>query len=317
MASTRTALFSRNQRGGVFTVDDVADHPGDIFFVDSTNSAASDSATFGNNPIDRPLATIDYAIGLCTASKGDVIYVMPGHVEALSTSDITVDIEGISIIGLGMGDLKPTITFGDTTDEINVTADNVLLKNLRCVSGVNNLAHFIDNDAQYLHVEDCDFITSSALEAYAFINHATTKDYLWITRCRAEQPSDPEGTNGGAGTGFLYCIDSGYIFIKDCVVLGNFETAIIHNDTTKCFELVIDGCTFNQDLADGLHIVLEADSTGAMTNSNGRNINATDVTEAKILGTIGTMFWVDGNSFFGNDSGGGGQLQVAGSTATT
>ena len=76
----RTALFSRHQPGGVFTVSDIVDHPGDIFFVDSGAATAADSAGAGRSP-DAPFATIDYAIGQCAANNGDVIYVMPGHTD--------------------------------------------------------------------------------------------------------------------------------------------------------------------------------------------------------------------------------------------
>ena len=39
---------------------------------------------------EAPFKTIDYAIASCTANKGDVILVMPGHSESLAT-DIDVD----------------------------------------------------------------------------------------------------------------------------------------------------------------------------------------------------------------------------------
>ena len=100
--TNRTALFSRKQSGGVFTVQEMQDHPGDIWFVDSTASAASDTAGFGKNP-DAPTATIDYAVGLATASKGDVIYVMPGHNETIAAAtSLVIDKIGLSIIGLGV-----------------------------------------------------------------------------------------------------------------------------------------------------------------------------------------------------------------------
>lgn len=126
--TVRTALFSRAQPGGMFTIEDVPDHPGSIFFVDSGHAAASDATGGGRSP-DQPLATIDYAVGLCTASNGDVIYVMPGHSETL-TAVITVDQAGISIIGLGKGNLRPQLTVGGTIDGITVTSDNVLIENL-------------------------------------------------------------------------------------------------------------------------------------------------------------------------------------------
>ena len=74
-----TKLFVRNQPGGLFSIYDSGMCPGDVYYVDSTHASASDGAGFGRNP-DSPFATLDYAVGQCTASKGDLIVVMPGHI---------------------------------------------------------------------------------------------------------------------------------------------------------------------------------------------------------------------------------------------
>ena len=52
---------------------------GSIFFVDSVTGSNGNSGADS----DHPFATIDYAIGKCTANKGDHILVMPGHNEAI------------------------------------------------------------------------------------------------------------------------------------------------------------------------------------------------------------------------------------------
>lgn len=124
--STKTALFSRHQDGGVFTIVNEAQITGEYFWVDSTTG--TDAATNGKNP-DNPLATIDYAIALCTANKGDVILVMPNHAETV-TSAITMDVAGVSIIGMGQGGLRPVITGNGTIDAITVTADNCRIENI-------------------------------------------------------------------------------------------------------------------------------------------------------------------------------------------
>lgn len=125
----RTALFSRHQPGGVFTIADVIDHPGDIWFVDSGAAGKGDTVGHGRNP-DQPFATIDFAIGQCTANKGDVIYVLPGHAETL-TAKIACDVAGVRIIGLGHSDSRPAITVGGAIDGIDITADDVEIENLR------------------------------------------------------------------------------------------------------------------------------------------------------------------------------------------
>ena len=59
--------------------------PGNVFFVQSTHAGAADAAGRGRTP-SQPLATIDYAVGLCTAGQGDLIIVLPGHVETVSAA---------------------------------------------------------------------------------------------------------------------------------------------------------------------------------------------------------------------------------------
>src|SRR3970040_704418 len=114
----RTPLFSRLQPGGVFMITDPGYTPGDTFFVHG--GTGTDGAGYGQNP-DAPVATIDYAIGLCTANKGDVIYVLPGHAETINTAGaIEADKAGISIIGLGNGEDRPGITVGSTLDTATV-----------------------------------------------------------------------------------------------------------------------------------------------------------------------------------------------------
>jgi len=137
--AARTALFSRNQPGGVFTIDDAAEHPGDIYFVDSTHAAATNAVGGGKSP-DKPLATLDYAIGLCTASKGDVIYLMPGHAE--TTTAIALDVAGVRIIGLGWGRIRPTLTADTTAGSLlTVSAANCEIHNVRFVGAASgNLA---------------------------------------------------------------------------------------------------------------------------------------------------------------------------------
>ena len=137
--TSRTALFSRKQVGGVFTIDDLAEHPGDIYFVGSAVTGASDAAGFGKNP-DAPFATLDYAIGQCTENQGDVIYVLPGHAE--TTTAIALDVAGVRIIGLGWGRIRPTLTADTTAGSLlTVSAANCEISNVRFLGAASgNLA---------------------------------------------------------------------------------------------------------------------------------------------------------------------------------
>ena len=158
MAENRTMLFSRKQSGGFFIVDDLAQHPGAIWFVDSGHAAASDAAGFGRTP-DAPFATLDYAVGKCTASQGDVIYAMPGHAEVVSAAaGLALDVAGISIVGLGNGSLQPTVTLDTAnTADVDVDAANVTVENIHFVANFADIAAAIDVNADDFTLRNCRF----------------------------------------------------------------------------------------------------------------------------------------------------------------
>lgn len=131
----RSELFSRKQAGGVFAIAGVDRHPGEILFVHS--GTGTDAAGYGFNP-DAPCASVDYAIGLCTASKGDVIYCMPGHAETVTASSIALDVAGVTVIGLGHGLNRPVFTYGAAAATITVSAANCKWM------GCDFLANFLD-----------------------------------------------------------------------------------------------------------------------------------------------------------------------------
>lgn len=104
---------------------------GNVFFVDDSGSDAHS----GTDPT-QPFATIDYAIGKCTASQGDLIIVMPGHAETVTTA-ITCDVIGVRIVGLGQGRMRPAITPSGAIDAVNVTAASVTIENLRVIGAAS------------------------------------------------------------------------------------------------------------------------------------------------------------------------------------
>jgi hypothetical protein len=112
------ALFSKRQPGGVVVLTD-DDTTGTHFFVDSNSATGADSAGYGRDP-DEPCLTIDYAVGLCTANKGDRINVMPGHTETIAgATGLVVDVAGVQIVGLGYGSEAPLLTFSAAASTIS------------------------------------------------------------------------------------------------------------------------------------------------------------------------------------------------------
>lgn len=163
----RSELFSRKQAGGVFAIAGVDRHPGEILFVHS--GTGTDAAGYGFNP-DAPCATVDYAIGLCTASKGDVIYCMPGHAETVTATSIALDVAGVTIIGLGHGLNRPVFTYGAAAATITVSAANCKWM------GCDFLANFLDVASAFTIGAAKDF----RLEGNTFRATDASKDFLSI-----------------------------------------------------------------------------------------------------------------------------------------
>ena len=150
-------------------------HTGKVFWV--YNGSALQAGQRGGSDqnkgtFDSPFSTIDYAIGQCTANRGDVIFVKPGHTEAVTATSITCDVAGISIVGLGSGSMKPVLTFGATDSAINVTAANCTWQNFRFTAGIGDVVTAVlhATAAQNTRYVDIEFFASST---FNFINGYT------------------------------------------------------------------------------------------------------------------------------------------------
>jgi hypothetical protein len=221
-------------------------HPGEVFWVNGSSVLAK-GAVGGSNGNDgsrlRPFATIDYAIGRCTASRGDIIAVMPGHTEDIAAAaGIALDVAGIAIVGLGSGSLRPKITFSDTASTFAVTAANCSLSNLvfeaavaECVTGFT-----LSAAADGFTCDNCESNEGTAAGTFNFVDLFTL------------------------ATG---CNDLTW---KDCKFVGNdtnndaFITGVAHNG------FVVDNCTMMSNVAQAAATGL-IDSTGNVTEARIKN----------------------------------------------
>lgn len=112
--------------GSDFALDNPSLTRGNRIFVHS--GTGTDATNLGQSP-SGPVATLSYALGLCTASQGDHIYLMEGHAQTLAAAT-TIDKAGVRIFGRGVGTNAPQFTVNFAGDGFNVTADDVLIENL-------------------------------------------------------------------------------------------------------------------------------------------------------------------------------------------
>jgi hypothetical protein len=193
MASTQarfSALFSRRTPGGVYTIADIEQAPGDVWFVDG--ATGSDAAGYGRTP-DAPFDTLSYAFSSDSVTSGDVVYLMPGHTETIGAAgSIAMDIAGVRVVGLGKGSSRPTFTWSATGSTWTIAGANCTVDNVLCTTtGVINVTAGIlvtGADVSILNVEgrdgaaDSQFIdflgfgTGAArglVKAFRFLGHAT------------------------------------------------------------------------------------------------------------------------------------------------
>jgi hypothetical protein len=283
--TNRTALFNRKQPGGVFTVQDMLDHPGDIWFVDSTASAASDTAGFGKNP-DAPVATIDYAVGLATASKGDVIYVMPGHNETITAAtSLVIDKIGLSIIGLGRGMNRPILDFDNTAGSIEMDAASCRLSNIVLRASVASCVVAINVDASDCEIDNCHFTFESTGDEFI-----TCIDLDGFDRCHIHDCTFDTEEAAGASTEAIRIDETDDSIIENNIFRGTWSNAAIINEGALCPRLLIlNNIIYNSDTS-----VYNAIDFGSLSSTGivaGNTITALYATTLSKLIRTGDMTW--------------------------
>lgn len=167
--------------------------PGQVFWVsNATTLLPGQKAGSNGNPgtFAAPFSTLDYAIGRCTANRGDIIFIKPGHAETISSATaLALDVAGVAIVGLGSGTKRPTFTLDTAnTATIAVSADNISVLNCRFVANFLGIAScFTLGAAAYFTLDNCSFTDTSAILNFLAIvttTVSTNSDHLRISNNR-------------------------------------------------------------------------------------------------------------------------------------
>lgn len=160
-------------------------YAGTVYWVDSATGSNGNRGTY-----DRPFASLDYAIGRCTANKGDTIMIKPNHAETITgAGGITADVAGINIIGLGTYNQRPRFLMdAGTTVTFLISAADVLVRNLVFASGHADVATCFNVTGVGASIIECEFVDNVADENFVTPIKATgaanTADGLRIIGCR-------------------------------------------------------------------------------------------------------------------------------------
>src|SRR3990167_5218953 len=220
--------------GGGSKTEDVSQ----TFYVnnDSTNLVeGADRSDFGKTEL-QPLATIDYAIGLCKAGRGDKILVMQGHAETI-TAAITMDVAGVVLEGRGSGANRAQVSCATASiDMLTITAANCVVRNLLFNESTADVTAMVNVAAADVLIEKCQFdlgATDEECITWASGSRLTVKDnYFNVTANGPDRAIEIESTNDG-----LICV--GNIFNGGSAT-NQFDNAAINSGQAHTNALIYD-----------------------------------------------------------------------------
>jgi hypothetical protein len=244
----------------------VLTNPGEVFFVSNAdvlldkNQSVAGVNQAGGGTFQRPFRTLDFAVGQCTASRGDLIILMPGHEETLSSATaLAMDVAGVTVLGLGTGTLRPKFILDTaTTTTVAVSAANVSFKNIIFSANFADIAELFTPTAVNLHLEDCKFTQEATNMNFVEIADTSTTD------------------NEADGLSFLRC---------EWIEPDTATTSLVNVDADVDRLSVVD-CDINLGINGVLACIAEVAAGKDLTNCYIHNNRCTRLVTASAVGLI-------------------------------
>lgn len=270
-------------------------HPGRMFWVYSGSALlpGQRAGSNGNNgTFNAPFATVDYAISQCTASRGDIVMVKPGHSETISAADgFDLDVAGVAVIGLGTGSLIPTFTLSATTSDVNISAANCTMYNLRFEASTSDVVRAIQVTAKDATIKSIYVPDTGATNEILTVVKATSTtdnnaDGLWVEGCRAY----------GTSSAILEFLEfnaqiNGLVFLDNIIVNeGTAAGVAIAGATGKDLKNAYIGWNKTSNKATSGNLFIDSDSTASTGIAENNLIGHADVTGAHDNGLTGMGF---------------------------
>lgn len=227
---------------------------GSTFFVNSVTG----SATGGYAP-DAPAATIAQGLALCTGSKGDTVFVLPGHNENIGDAQLTVDKAGVKIIGLGEGPDRPRIDFDHANASIDITANGVTIENITLLPSVTAVLVAIDVNASVTDTTLRNIESLPGEDGAGVDEFAKTVDIK--AGCTRTRVLNCLFTQHASAAGVISCVAltgaSDLVTIKGCKMwtAGAGLVAPINGDTTLSTRILVEDCVLVTDAEPGIELL--------------------------------------------------------------
>jgi hypothetical protein len=198
------------------------------------------------------------------ANYGDVIICMPGHTESVTAAGtITCDKAGVTVLGVGTGSLRPTITWTTGTGAtITISAANVTFRNMVFNgAGVDAIVAMFTVTGANLWVDECYVVQGDATnQAVLGFSLGTGADGAMFTHNRFQSRT-------AGATAFIQSV----VAIDRLQVVGNVldgdTTAHIRNTTVAWTNALIDSNLF-WCLGSAKLAIVDAAATGFITRNH-------------------------------------------------
>ena len=219
----------------------------------------------------------------CVAGRGDVVMVMPGHLEAIS-ADQSLNVKGLKVIGLGEGDERPRIRYDNAAGSISLDTGGIQLENFRLIASVTATLIGVDvaGDGCVVRKNSLEFDTNA--DDFA-IGIRVTGDRGVI------EENEILGEDTVGPTHGIQLSSSNYTKVRKNYITGQFSNAGISDTAASNGLLIGENFINNQDTAASITIAGTTTSRGIVY----RNMMATSDSTAGGLSAItaGGFRWIE------------------------
>lgn len=152
------------------------------------------------------VASINEGLKRCRSGQSDIVVVLPGHTESVSTADFFPNlVAGAQVVGVAAArsGLMPTLNFTATASTFLLDVANVSLTGIKFTCGIDAVANYVTVSAAGCRIEGCYFQTgtSSSLDVTTPLIVAAGADDLTVYNNTFSGTSTAVNTNAISVTG--------------------------------------------------------------------------------------------------------------------
>lgn len=267
---------------------------GGVLYVGTAAQLSAMNSQTAGGVAGRTFSTINAALAQCVTGRGDVIFVLPGYTETIAVADswstFGAALSDVTIVGMGHGTNRPTITWSATGSTVVIDSNNVSISNmilqLEPTTGTVNVAAPISVSGNGCQITNCRINCGTDANNKVTIGVTVTGNDFVFTG------NQVRGAALATCTTFLRLTGCANPVIQNNdIVAGTTAAAVgpIQELTTACTGVLIDSNFVQNNAASSTACITMAlaNTTGWISNNKCRNM--TDGSNAQIVVTSGDV----------------------------